>query len=78
MTASDTSLTRPAYSWKPRHGWLAGWLAGVSVTDRKIRNVDEPIWLRFMFPNVPGFGSRIWTICVIRAFGWLTGTRHAA
>jgi hypothetical protein len=30
-----------------------------------------------MFPRVPGFGSRIWMICVIRAFGWLTGARHA-
>lgn len=26
---------------------------------------------------MPGFGSRIWMICV-RAFGWLTETRHAA
>jgi hypothetical protein len=26
-----------------------------------------------MFPSVPGFGSRIWMICVIRAFGWPTG-----
>lgn len=30
-----------------------------------------------MFPGVPGFGSRIWMICV-RAFGWLTETHHAA
>lgn len=36
-----------------------------------------PIRLRFMFPSVSGFGSRIWIICV-RAFGWLTGTDHAA
>ena len=35
------------------------------------------MWLRFMFPSVPGFGWRIWMICVIRASGWLTGTRHA-
>jgi hypothetical protein len=28
-------------------------------------------------PSVPGFGSRTWMIWVIRAFGWLTGTRHA-
>jgi hypothetical protein len=38
---------------------------------------DPPIWLRFMFPSVPGLGSRIWMICV-RAFGWLTETHHAA
>jgi hypothetical protein len=36
-----------------------------------------PIWLPFMSPSVPGIGSRMWMICVIRAFGWLTGTRHA-
>ena len=38
---------------------------------------DPPIWLRFMFPSVPGFGSRIWMICA-RAFGWLTETHNAA
>jgi hypothetical protein len=30
-----------------------------------------------MCPSVPGFGSRIWMICV-RVFGWLTGTHRAA
>jgi hypothetical protein len=30
-----------------------------------------------MFPSVPGFGSRIWMICV-RASGCLTETHHAA
>jgi hypothetical protein len=28
-------------------------------------------------PSAPGFGSRIWMICV-RAFGWLTETHRAA
>jgi len=30
-----------------------------------------------MFPSVPGFGSRIWMMCV-RAFGWLTETHPAS
>jgi hypothetical protein len=32
-------------------------------------------WLRLMFPSVPGFGSRIWMICVC-VFGWLTETHQ--
>ena len=42
-----------------------------------VSRTKPPIWLRFMFPSVPGFGPRIWMIRV-RAFGWLTDTQHAA
>ena len=40
-------------------------------------NARRAAWFRFMFPGVPGFGSRIWMMWV-RAFGWLTETHHAA
>ncbi len=57
--------------------WCIGYDQAANDARPRWIRADPPIWLRFMFPSVPGFGSRSRMMCV-RAFGWLTDTHHAA